>query len=114
MKQKPKLFVIIPSIYRILEYNTHTKEVYYEGTLYATIQNQIYTRKFSRKYREWIYWDLALISYFHPKLFIVDTPKFKTKMTYEHLKKVGVVYTHASNFKGLLRTNLSEMTQINI
>ena len=111
MKTKAKLFVIIPSIHRELLYNTHTKEVLCEGVVYAHIENKIYTKVYPRKPGRQVYWDVALISYFHPTLLVIVSPNYKAEISCDILRKIGLRNCSRKQYNGMLYNPISVMKE---
>lgn len=107
--KKAKLFVMIPCAYRLLSYNTYTKEVHFNGKLYAHIENQIYTRPYPRKPKVFAYWDLSIIKYFHPKILIVSCPNYIATISYQKLIQIGLEYTSRPNQINLIFNKVEDM-----
>ena len=99
-----KLFVTVPSIYRELIYNTYTKEVLYEGKVYAHIENKIYTQTFLKKPGKHVYWDKALISYFHPILLVIISPNYRAEISCKKIYKIGLTNNARKKYIGKIYT----------
>jgi len=74
--------ITIPSEYRQLRYNLNTREIYFYDKLYAKIKGGVYTTYHRNMPKKYVYWDMAIVNYFHPKILTFSINTLLHKNTY--------------------------------